>query len=733
MRLIKWVAAVVSVLFVVVVMTAYVVVSGYDINKLKPEISEAVLEATGRELVIAGDMDIKFGLSPVLTASDIKFQNAEWSNDPYMATIDAIELKLRLLPLIFKSIEVKRFIVTNPEIFVETDSKGRSNLAFTPPETNKSAQEKVEIASSDDDGAITTIPDISLDDLRIEGGRFTFKDGQTKREYAVELKTLKAVLPAVAPAVVPEADESMTLTLDGKYKGKPFALDGSFGALAGLLSKDVDWPVKVQASFDTIKVNLDGTARDILGERIVDMDFVVRGKDLADMEILTGNEVPLHGPFEFKGRAVAPKAHTYKLTDFTANLGGSDLSGIVTAEVARSGGRPPRLTAKLRSDKLDLRAILKKSERPNTAGAEAPAIKKKRRKKRVFSKAPLDFKLLSLVDGDIDLKAKQVLLEKLAFTELSVGINLSNGKMKITPLKGEVGGGAVTGSLMVDASNKKGASKPTPEVVVKFKGDNIDVGRMLGDLGVTDSYKGKIDVDIDVSGSGRSIAEIMAKLNGRAYLSAGKGRIKSRYAAIIDGDILSAILRSNGRGEEVELAGSDEVVKVNCLVLGFKASEGVAKTTAFLFDTRKASVQGKGRVKLYNEHIELTFDLVQKDSLNAGGVGIGLSQLIKPLKIKGTLARPKVKVDSGKAAITLLKGLGGAAILGPPGALLALTGSRHEEGKNACVAAIEKAKTTGKKKPTPASTTTKPAPEPVKDIEDLGKEFERGLKNLLGR
>ncbi|MCK4792493.1 MAG: hypothetical protein KAV87_52675, partial [Desulfobacteraceae bacterium] len=66
-------------------------------------------------------------------------------------------------------------------------------------------------------------------------------------------------------------------------------------------------------------------------------------------------------------------------------------------------------------------------------------------------------------------------------------------------------------------------------------------------------------------------------------------------------------------------------------------------------------------------------------------------------------------------------------------ALLALTGSRHEEGKNACVAAIEKAKTTGKKKPTPASTTTKPAPEPVKDIEDLGKEFERGLKNLLGR
>ena len=734
MRIIKWIAAGCAVVFIVVIIVAYVVVSGYDLNKLKPEISKAVMERTGRELVIKGDMDIKFGLSPILTVSDVKFQGAPWSTEPYMATIEAIELKLKLLPLIFKRLEVRRFVVSTPVIFVETDSKGRSNLDFTQKKAKKiktASAESEKVSKDETGGAITlpraSLPKVSLDDLRIKGGRFSFKDGQTGKEYAIELKELKAKVPAM--------DMPMTLTLDGSFKDKPFGLDGTFGSIEGLLSKVALWPVKARASFDTIKVELDGTAMDILGERIVDMAFLVKGKELSELEILTGSDVPLSGPFEFNGRVEALKAHTYKLTDFTGRLGGSDISGVVTAVVARSKGRPPKVDARLRSDKLDLRPLLKKGG-ASGEGASAPKSVTKKRRKKVFSKEPLGFELLKLVDGDIDFKAGEVLLEKLAFTDLSVGIKLNGGKANITPLKGKVGGGEVSGALLVDAAGAKDAK---PVVAVKFKGDKIDVGRMLKDLGVTANYKGKIDVDIDVRGNGRSVAEIMATLNGRAYVSAGKGSIKSRYANILDGDILTALLSSNTSGEEVELEADPDndvkTVKINCLVLGFTASGGVADTTAFLFDTDKASVQAKGRVKLYNEHINMTFDLVPKDSLGAGGVGIGLSELVKPLKIKGTLARPKVKVDSSKALTTLLKGLGGAALLGPPGAVLALAGNRHVEGENACVAAIEKAK---KDKDDKRTTTTKPKPKPAsspteKTIEDIGKELEKGFKSLFGR
>ena len=77
MRIIKWAIAGGVAVFIILIVAAYVVVSGYDINRLKPEISKAVMDATGRELVIEGDMDLKFGLSPLLTASDIKFQNAD--------------------------------------------------------------------------------------------------------------------------------------------------------------------------------------------------------------------------------------------------------------------------------------------------------------------------------------------------------------------------------------------------------------------------------------------------------------------------------------------------------------------------------------------------------------------------------------------------------------------------------------------------------------------------------
>ena len=60
----KWVLGIAAVLILIVVVTAYVILISYDYNKLKPRITQAVKDATGRELTLGGDIELAIGFSP---------------------------------------------------------------------------------------------------------------------------------------------------------------------------------------------------------------------------------------------------------------------------------------------------------------------------------------------------------------------------------------------------------------------------------------------------------------------------------------------------------------------------------------------------------------------------------------------------------------------------------------------------------------------------------------------
>jgi uncharacterized protein involved in outer membrane biogenesis len=119
-----------GILFLVLMGGLYILLSTYDYDGLKPQIAEAVRDATGRELALGGKISLKFGLSPDLVVGNIAFQNAPWALQPDMVKVKRLEIQVALLPLILGHIDVKRFVLIEPEIPVETDPSGRSNLSF---------------------------------------------------------------------------------------------------------------------------------------------------------------------------------------------------------------------------------------------------------------------------------------------------------------------------------------------------------------------------------------------------------------------------------------------------------------------------------------------------------------------------------------------------------------------------------------------------------------------------
>ena len=220
MRL-KWILGVAVALILALIVTVYAILSSYDFNDFKPTIARAVKDATGRELTLGGDIELDIGLTPVLVVEDVSFQNAPWGSRTELAKIRRLEVQVHVLPLIRGTIEVKRLILIEPDILIETNSSGKSNLVFDGPKEMEFEKSKEE-ATADGEA---TIPELIFADVRIENGRLTYKDGQSGKTHLMALDRLAAAA---------STDKPIKLKLEGTYNSKFVQIRGIFGPLVAL-------------------------------------------------------------------------------------------------------------------------------------------------------------------------------------------------------------------------------------------------------------------------------------------------------------------------------------------------------------------------------------------------------------------------------------------------------------------------------------------------------------------
>ncbi len=118
------------VLVVVIIGGAFIAIQSIDFNEYRATIADQAKQATGRELKIAGTLDVGLSLTPTMTVDDVTFANASWGSRPEMATIKRFETELELIPLIFGDIKVNRVVLIGADILLETDGKGQNNWTF---------------------------------------------------------------------------------------------------------------------------------------------------------------------------------------------------------------------------------------------------------------------------------------------------------------------------------------------------------------------------------------------------------------------------------------------------------------------------------------------------------------------------------------------------------------------------------------------------------------------------
>ena len=681
----------VPVLLVAVFAVAIAVLLNTDFNKYKPMIAEETKAAIGRDLVIAGDLEISISLTPSVSVAGVTLSNAKWGARPEMIRVERLEAQISLLPLVFGVIDVKRVVLVGADILLEVDRKGVANFDFKPPaakagkKQNGAAAKKAPDAPAESEALIPVVREVLIRDSRL---RYTDARSGARYDTVIESLTLRGDGP----------DEPLELDYTGSYNGSPIELAVKLGAPAELLKPSKPWPVDLTLEAGGATLTIKGTIAEPVKAKGLNLAVAVSGNQLGELSKLAGAPVPAMGAYSLSAQITGTPAATVELTGFKATIGDNDLSGKLTVNLS---GKRPSISAVLKSKKIDLAALAGASAGGGSkgGGGGGTATKQPDRKPgRVFSNEPLALDGLRAVDVRMKFDAGAIVVSGAVLKNVSLGLSLKAGNLLIKPVKSGIADGTLNGSIQLDGRKK------VVGLVVKLALDKIDLDRLLTDLKITGDVEGKANISIDVSGRGSSVRAIMASLGGRAGLLMGKGRMKDSFLQSMlggSGALLSRILDKGQKG----------YTAVECAVADFTIRKGVATAKALYLDLDSRGVIGSGTVNLGKERLNLTIDPRNKKKIG---------KPVLPVRITGTFLAPKYKIDKNFAAGKLTSMLG---VQLPS----SLTGGKSATGtpliEGPCAPPAPKA---AKKQ----QATQQPKPkDPLKDAEE---QLKKGLKGLFG-
>ena len=143
-KLIKIILVLFSSVTVLFVAAAIMIPLFVDLNDYKTEMEVVVQEKTGRTLKIEGDLDLSVFPWLGVSTGKIVLSNAEGFAENPFAVIGEAEIKVKLLPLFSKQIEVSTVLLKDLELHLEKNKQGTSNWddLATPKETGDQLPDK---------------------------------------------------------------------------------------------------------------------------------------------------------------------------------------------------------------------------------------------------------------------------------------------------------------------------------------------------------------------------------------------------------------------------------------------------------------------------------------------------------------------------------------------------------------------------------------------------------------
>ena len=676
-----------ALLVVLVVAGGAVVALSFDPDSLKPRIVAAVKQATGRDLTLNGRIRLGLSLRPTLVVQDVAFGNPPGFSRPQMATLEQLDVKLALIPLLSRRVEIASLVLVKPDIVLETDAQGRPNWQFTP-ETGPPSPQSAAPGTRD-----RTPIRISVADVEIDNGTLTWRDDRAGRSAVFGITSLRA--SAASP------QDNMHVSMSATCNGAPFTLAGEFGPMARLQERDAGtaWPVQAQLEAAGAKIAVDGAVAQPLQGRGYRMKLTANIPDLVALApLLPGAKLPPLRDVALAAQVADTGAALPEVSGLAMHIGQSDLTGVLaglkldkldaaaarldqpmqisaqgslanlSATVAGSLGAPsallsgataaapvrldlnlealgsrltikgtaarrqdgrPSVQADVASDRIDLDALLAARGEPPAAPASAApavpqvAVTKPAANRLVIPATPIPFDLLRLADADVKLAIAQLVWGGATYRAIATHVDLHGGRLRLDPLSADLPAGHLDAALTADGA------QATPTVALRLQIPALAMQPLLAALRQPAWLSGNLQVQADLHGAGATPHAIAAGLDGSLGLTMADGTVDNR----ILGNALGAILRE---ANLLDLVGRGGTSQVQCFVARLDAASGIATVRSLALVSSLLTMDGRGSLNLGAE----TLDLRVRPQARIAGTGI-----VVPLRVGGSFASPSAAPD----------------------------------------------------------------------------------------
>lgn len=636
---------------------------------LRGPLQRAMQDAAGVPVTLDGDFQARLLRPAGLRVGHLRVGAAQGVQVPYLLDARDVALDWRWRDIWHWQrgqavLRLRRLQAAALDAHLVRGADGRASWQLGPPGQAAAAPEA-------DDGVPSGLPRIGT--LLVGQGRIEVDDSLLQTKLQIELQGQEGGAAA----------GGYTAKAEGRYRALPLHLQARAGAALPLLQEgDEDGaapavPVRVEGQAGASFLSFDGTAAALLGAWRLDGQLRFKGPSLALVGKPLGLTLPHTAPFDLVGR-LRQDAGVWQLRADRATLGRSRLAGDFRYD---THSQPGRLTGRLSGPLLAL-ADLGPAVGAAVPGQAAQPVPTAAKPGRVLPQRQFDLPSLRAMDADV-----QVAVDELDFGSATVAplhrlrtqVLLQGGVLRLQDLQADVAGGQVTGTTSLDGRNDQAlwaadlrlrgvdvagwirgvqapaaaASRPAASTQARTLRAERDAARQGGGQPVKAYLTGALAADVKVTGRGRSTAEILGSMQGRADLTLRDGTLSHLVTELVGLDLAQSL---------GVLIRGDEPLPLRCAHVDLAVQQGVAVPRLAVLDNADSTLRIDGRIDLRDESLALRVMARPKD--------ISPFTLRAPVTVGGTFAQPVVGIEAQRLAGRALAAVVLGAVATPAAALL---------------------------------------------------------------
>ncbi len=619
-KIFKWALVSVATLCV----TLILVVSLISWNALRGPVARAISAKTGHPTSIDGNLSVHlWSWNPTITVEGLNMRGAQWAGGGRMLNVKKGIVQFSLGRLMTGSLVLPRVEISGAELNLERDASGRSSW--------ESAS-----GSHKPAGASPHLPVIR---------RLIISD--TEIHVADAIRKLQFDGSLVADEQAHTQDESaFQLNCTGTLNGRGFKLRANGGPL---IDADTHTPYRFALRVSAGEMSLDAQATIPKPFDLAEYEatFTLSGDNLADAYYLTNLALPNTSKYKVNG-TLKHVGDKFQIDDFRGQLGSSDIVGNLSVNTA---AKRPKMTAKLVSKRLnmaDLASTLGTGAKPKS-GLGASQVAEIKTDGYLFPDADLQVTRVRAMDADVTFQAESVISGKIPLQHVHFHLLLDNGVLSLDPLSFTLPQGQLAGSVRIDAS------KNVPETEIDMVLANVDLAQFKPASAQNAPLEGILSGRAKLHGAGSSVHKFASSADGMVGVVIPRGQIRTLFAELTGIDV--------ARSVGLFLRKDQTQMELRCGAANFQAEQGQLTVKTLVIDTTDVLITGSGGANLGTERLDL--------SLAGHPKKMSLVRLRSPIRVTGSLLKPHVGIEPGKALLQAGMGTVLGALLTPVAAILA--------------------------------------------------------------